>query len=89
MEIQFRALEAGETALAFELDGAMDTDVTFAGASVLAELADGVVTVSEPTAVTVVELGKREALPLPVGALAAMGMMMLAGAFIMRRRWQN
>ncbi len=63
----------------------MGSDVTFGGASVLGELADGVVVVSEPTAVRVQEL----AAPATVGwlwALAPLALTMLAGAWIVRRR---
>jgi hypothetical protein len=88
VQIQFRALEAGETALTFELDGPTSSDVTFRGASVLRRPkeghADGMVTVSEPTAITVASLQGTT-----IGwqsALAALGLTLLAGGLLLVRR---
>jgi hypothetical protein len=89
VQLQFRALQAGESALSFQFEAPRQTNITFGGSSIFGEHTNGVVTISEPTAVTVIEFGKREGSPLPVGALGALAMTMLAGAFIMRRRWQN
>jgi hypothetical protein len=85
MAIQFRALKEGEATLAFDAtaDGAMASDVTFAGASVLGELVDGVVVVSEPSAVRVQDLAAY-AYAGWLWVLAPLAMMMLAGAFIIR-----
>jgi hypothetical protein len=90
MAIQFRALKEGETALAFDAtaDGAMGSDVTFAGASVLGSHADGVVTVSEPTAVRIQEL----AAPATAGWLwvvAPLAMMLFAGGLFLVRKQRS
>jgi hypothetical protein len=53
VELRFRALKGGETQLEFELDGAMGSDVTFGGTSVLSSHTNGTVIVEQaPTAVT-------------------------------------
>jgi hypothetical protein len=87
LQIQFKARKGGETALAFELEGATASNVTFGGASVMGSHADGVVTVNEPTAVKIDSL----AAPATTGWLWALLWLLLttlAGGFIMRRRWR-
>jgi hypothetical protein len=57
VELRFRALEAGETQLEFELDGAMGSDVTFGGTSILSSHTNGTIIIEQvPTAVTLDKL---------------------------------
>jgi hypothetical protein len=69
VQIRFKAFTAGESTLSFAQagfalslpKGVTGSDVTFGGASVLGEVMDGEVTVSEPTAITVSSLQEGEA----------------------------
>jgi hypothetical protein len=90
VQIQFRALEAGETTLTWKVDGPTGSDVTFGGASVLRPKEghlDGMVTVSEPTAITVALMAPTTANWL--WALAPLGLTMLAAAWVIGKRQQR